>query len=526
VSIGTVDADPPGRAAWYGPDVALAFVLAVAAYVLRRGGSAKDGFWYDDAWVAVGAVNGSLGDIPMTGGAHAGYTLLLWVQHHLVGGDVARLVIVTFTFGVIGPAIVFGCMRSLRYERVTSLLAAAAVVVTPSHVTYSGRVKSYTIDVVLVMVVATVLPRVSERRWTWAGAAGWVAAAVAIGSISGYVMLATATAIGILVLHPHGDRWTRAAALVAQGVLQGGWVLYSRRFVDLDEIEAFMETGYDAHVERSANPFVLGGNLLRHFERVVDVHPGAPAALLGVVAVAVLAGLVAGALGRLDRPRTVVSRFALAALALAAIGGLLDRFPFGPRTADLLTAMGSPGARHSLWLVPVTAVGLCNLLDWGIRPAEARPLSAHVLRGAVVLGTVLLVVSRWHPADPYLGPGRRHLAAVVEGAADRGALILLDLYTSYQFVVFTDRPVRLTPTPDEMVGFVPELRPDDGVVLGPALTSADVSRVADTTDRDFLVVMGYDVPYADGLLEAGWERGPTEVIAGVRVTEWEVPEPT
>lgn len=522
----TVAADLRGQAARYGSDVVLALGLVVAAYVLRRGGSATDGFWYDDAWVAIGAIKGSITDIPMTGGAHPGYTLLLWAQHRLVGGNVARLVLVTFVFGVVGPAVVYGCMRSLRYERVSSFLASVAVVVTPSHIAYSGRVKSYTIDVVLVMVLAALLPRVTERRWTWAGAVGWVALAVAFGSISGYVMVATAVATGILVLHPKGDRWPRVAALAAQGLLQGGWVLYTRRFVDLDEIEAFMESGYDAHVERSANPLELGQNLLRHFERVVDVHPGAPVGFLGILSVAVLAGLVLGAMGRLDRQRTVVSRFAFAALAFAAIGGLLDRFPFGPRTFDLLTAMGSPGARHSLWLVPVTAIGVCNLIDLVLRSAEARPMVARALRGAVVVGIVLLVSSRWSPADPYLGPGRRHLATVVEEAADRGAFVVLDEFAAYQFLLYSDRPVHLTPTPEEMVGFLPEPDPTEGVVLKGALTSGEVSRVAAATGSDLLVVYGYDVPYGEELLDAGWDRRSTEVITGLRVTVWKSPAPT
>jgi hypothetical protein len=520
VEVGTVGVDRPGRVAWCGPDVVLGVGLAVAAFLLRQGGSASDGLWYDDAWVAIGAVKGSIAEIPMTGGAHGGYTLLLWLQHHVLGGDVERLVLPTFLFGVIGPAIVYGCLRSLRYERAGSLLAAAALVVTPSHITYSGRVKSYTLDVVLVAVLAALLPRLSERRWTWTSAAGWVAFAVALGSISGYVMVATAVSIGILVLHPHDDRPFRAAALVVQCLIQGGWVLYTRRFADLDEIEAFMEAGYDAHVERSANPFVLGQNLLRHLERVVDVHPGAPMAFLGLLAVGVLAGLVLGAAGGLDRPRAIVSRFALATLVLAAVGGLLGRFPFGPRTFDLSSAMGAPGSRHSLWLIPVTAIGLCNVVDRAVQHVKGRPVAAYALRVAVVLWTVALLISRWSPAEPYLAPGRRHLAAVVEQAADQGAYIVLDEHTSYQFFVVTGRPVHLEPTPEEMVGFVPVPDPEQGVVLGPALVPDDVVEVANTTDRDLLVVYGLDLPYRTALEAAGWARESTEAIGGLRVTVW------
>ena len=517
----TVGVERLGRVARFGPDVFLGIGLTVVAWLLRRGGLPSDGLWYDDAWVAVGAIRGSIADIPMTGGAHGGYTLLLWLQHHVVGGDVERLVLPTFLFGVIGPAIVYGCLRSLRYTRAGCFLAAAALVVTPSHITYSGRVKSYTLDVVLVAVLAALLPRLSERRWTWTLTAGWVVFAVALASISGYVMVATAVSMGILVLHPHGDRRLRVAALAVQGLIQGGWVLYTRRFVDLDEIETFMETGYDAHVERSANPFVLGQNLLRHLERVVDVHPGAPVALLSVMAVGVLAGLVLGAVGGLDRPRAIVSRFALAALVLAAVGGLFGRFPFGPRTWDVGSALGAPGARHGLWLVPITAIGVCNVIDLAVQRLKARPGAAYALSGAVVLWAVALLISRGSPADPYDGPGRRHLANVVEQAADRGAYIVLDEHTSYQFFAVTDRPVRFEPTPEEMVGFVPGPDPAQGVVLGPALVPDDVLEVATTTDRDLLVVYGVDLlPYNAELQAAGWASESTEEIGGLRVTVW------
>jgi hypothetical protein len=147
-------------------------------------------------------------------------------------------------------------------------------------------------------------------------------------------------------------------------------------------------------------------------------------------------------------------------------------------------------------------------------------MAAYALRVAVVLWTVALLNSRWSPAEPYLGTGRRHLAAVVEQAADQGAYIVLDEYTSYQFFVVTGRPVHFEPTPEEMVGFVPVPDPEQGVVLGPALVPDDGVEVANTTDRDLLVVYGIDLPYRTALEAAGWARGSTEALGGLRVTVW------
>lgn len=493
--------------------------LVFVSFLLRRNGYSRDGLWYDDAWVVAGAIKGSIADVAVTGGAHPGFTLLLSLQHALFGGPVERLVALPLVFGIAGPAVLYGALRYLGYDRAGCILAGIGLAVTPSHVIYSGRVKSYTLDVVLVTLIMAVLPRVARRTWGWGFAACWVMVAVVAGSISGFVVVASAVAIGILVLHPAADRVVRSAALVAQALIQGSWVLYTRRFVDLDEIEEFMESAYDAHVERSANPLVMGQNLFSHLTRVVDVHPGAPSVLLTVLAVAVLGGLVMGAVGRLDRDRAIVSRFALAALTFAAVTATFDRFPFGPSNFDLSTAMGAPGARHGLWLVPVTAVGLCNLVDVSVNSLRAWVPAQSALRVAVSVWAVALLWTRWAPADEPAG-GRRQLAEMVERAADEGAFIVLGEHVSYQYFVLTDRPAILRRTPEEMVGFVPEPAPDEGAVVGVVLLPETILELAATIDRDHLVIVGIDVPYDDELIEAGWERRSTFESEGLRATDW------
>jgi len=126
----TVVADSSRLVARVAPDVVLAAGLVVGSFVLRWPGRPTDGIWYDDAWVAIGAMKGSIAEIPMTGGAHAGFTFALWLQHHLLGGGPERLALLAMVFGVIGPAVLFGCLRFLRYGRVGTMLAAAALLVT------------------------------------------------------------------------------------------------------------------------------------------------------------------------------------------------------------------------------------------------------------------------------------------------------------------------------------------------------------------------------------------------------------
>jgi hypothetical protein len=510
-------------------DAGVVAALTVAAYLLRRSEVPHDGLWYDDAWVALGAVRGSVAEIPLTGAAHPGFTLLLWVQHHLLGGDVEHLALLPYVVGIVGPAAIYLGLRRLGYGRTSCLLPAAALVVAAAHVTYSARVKAYPIDTVAVMALAVVLPTLARRRWSRSTAVAWVATAVALGSLSGYLVVASAIAIGILVLHPEGDRVVRVAALAGQGELQGAMVLAGRRYVDLREVEEFMESGYDAHVERSANPIEMASNVFAHLERVVDVHPGVIGPTAALVALVVVAGLVAGTVGGLGRGRALVSRYGLALLGFAAVGGILGQFPFGPRTADIGTALGATGARHSLWLVPVTAVGTANLVELVLRRIGAARGTAMwvVSRAVVVVAAVGIVWWQWQPPPGYPGPGRRQLAEAAERAMDDGAYLVLDRYTSYQFAVVSDRDFTLVATPEEMVGAFPEPDPAESVVLDDLFQADDVARVlADEPDRDLLVLYGLDLPdemaapHEAVLHDAGFRPDPQEAIGGLAVTVW------
>ena len=308
----TVDNDQGAPVAGRWLDATVPVGLTVASYVLVRDGRPHQGLWYDWApvGVALGAVHGDVGDILLTGGAHPGFTLLLWLQHHIVGGDVERLALLAFLLGVAGPAIVYAALRSLGYERSSSLLASGALVVATVHVTYSGRVKTYAIETAFAMVLAAILPRLAARRWTWVDAAAWVGAALVLGSLSGYLLVASAVAVGILVLHPAGDRAQRLAAMAVQGAAQVPpccWPAATSTSRRSRNTWRRLTTG--TWGSSPTNPVTMASNLLRHLSRVVDVHPGGPDAWLGVVGVAIVTGLVVGALGRLDRPRALASRY-------------------------------------------------------------------------------------------------------------------------------------------------------------------------------------------------------------------------
>src|SRR4051794_41899770 len=79
---------PPGGASRWrrlGPDLALALILGVAAFLVRRGGLPTHGLWLDDATLSAG-INAPLSQIFTVSVDHPGFTAFLGGWSWLTGG--------------------------------------------------------------------------------------------------------------------------------------------------------------------------------------------------------------------------------------------------------------------------------------------------------------------------------------------------------------------------------------------------------------------------------------------------------
>lgn len=494
-------------------DLLVAAALLAVAAAQRASTLPGDGLWFDDAWVATGALHGGLSELAMRGSAHPGFTLMLQGWDAVIGGDPWTLAVPAFVASVLGPPVVYLGLRHLGFARSVAGLLGAILVVAEVHVLYAGRVKSYTMDTLVVMVLAVALPALAARRWTWRTAAVWVVVAVCAASLSGYQLVATALAVGILILHSNRDRGIRVAAAAVQGILQGGMYLAARSTTDLDAVEAFMETTYDGHLSVYRNPITMAEQVLEHLGRIVDVYPGGPRWLLAPLGCLALGGLIAAAMGWRRGRLAVTAQFLLLAMALAFVGGIFNRFPFGPSSRNWSAEMGSPGSRHSLWLVPVMVIGLAVCLDaarsWWRERLHHRP----VLDLALPLVAVVVLAVSWSPQRGYMAAHSLSATRFAEDAAGPDDLIITIGPTAYLFASATDRPMVLEPTPQNMVGFSPVGADGHVVAMGewaniPHNASA-VRRLADGRDR--VVIVGTLLgPGADGtavaaLTEAGFE---------------------
>ena len=112
--------------------------------------------------MATGAIYGRVSDLITVGSAHPGFTLGLMGWHDLGGGSLRSLTFPAFVAGVAAAPALYLALRSFKYDRSICLLLAALVVISDVHIQQSGRVKSYTIDVLLVLLLAVAL-RVSPK---------------------------------------------------------------------------------------------------------------------------------------------------------------------------------------------------------------------------------------------------------------------------------------------------------------------------------------------------------------------------
>jgi hypothetical protein len=491
LSDGVREAPPRRRPSRWSPnaaDVLLAALLVVTAFIARRGGLPGDGLWFDDAWVAAGALRGSFSQVFTVGSGQPGYTGALMAWGWLTSGGSQSLAFLTLIAGTLGPPALYLLLRRLGYARSISALLGVVLVVGTVHVAYSGRVKTYVFDPLIVIGLVAVVASLARVRWRWPTAAAWAAGAILISSFSGFVFVATAVAGVILLLHAQSDRLVRLSAVAVQAV--GQLLLFAAMQQtagrQLAELEADQEKLYDAHVSFSWNPPRFGDDALEHYRRVAIVFPGGPDRWLTVFALVALAGLVVAAF---TKRQSVAARYLLLILFLAFVGGVVGRFPFGPQSPDDLSTLFTRGERAALWLLPVIAVGLATALQLlrGLTVKGSRPRLGF---DVVVYGVAVIVVATaLHDAPPYPFPGSKSAAAFVESEIHQNDAVLLSPISVFSYAVESKSAVSIVGRPETVNSFIPSFADPRVHATGPISDSSgtpdQIRSWVDGADRVF-----------------------------------------
>lgn len=430
------------RAPWwrqYGPDLLLAGILAVVAFLARRHGLPTDGLWLDDADPGAAVMKASLSQLHLVGEDHPGFIVVLKGWSSLTGGS-NSLAHPAFIAGTLGPPLLYLALRRFGYERSISALLGATLAAAQADIVNSGRVRTFTIDLLIVLGLAMILPRLARTRWRWKTGVAWVAAAMVVASFSGFALGAIAVAGAIVVLHPASDLRVRAVAVGAQAAATLALLLVQGRTYNSAYIDAFYRQNWDAFPNFHLNPLRFGGELLLHLRRLAEAFPGGPSWLAMLCGLAALAGLAAACFrGR----QAIRARYLGLVLAATVVGSLLGKVPFGPNQTSPL----DNGYRVSLWLVPVIAIGLAAVLQ-GLRGllADRRALRFGFDTAAFVAAAAILLSAG--PAVRYPFPGAKSAAQFIESHLSRRDALLIPFHAEWSFATESSFAVKMQATPD------------------------------------------------------------------------------
>jgi hypothetical protein len=491
-------------------DALVALILGTVAAAVRWH-VPPDGLFYDDAWQALGAAKGSFTELITVGQTQPGFTAGLMVWTRLFGMSTASLVTPALIAGTLGPPALYLGLRRFGYARSVAFLIGAALSSAQLHIIYSYHVKTYNFDVLIMLGLALAIWHLARRRWQVSTAVAWFFGSVVVGSFSSIALVGTGVGGLILVLHSSDDRKLRAAAVAAQAVVLSMLYIASSRTYSQDQIHGFF-AARGGYIDFDPNPVSLSRDVFDHLWNVADVFPGGIPTLALVAAGVGL--LVAGWRG----PLAVPARFLGLMVVVAVAGGVLDLIPFGPPRAN---------GRVSLWLVPVTALGLCAALELVRRRIAARTTLRTGFDALVCIAAALVLISSFGTDHSDPAGARSAIREVMAEVGPDDAVVITN-WTSYSFALYSDTPVGLRQTPERSIGFLPKFADQRLHRHDPRTTPEEFDDFVEGVDRVYLVHAKLGALPVDYLFKVqlelalrGFARVSTETIETGYVEVWD-----
>lgn len=493
---------PPGHGRHL--DAGWALGLVVLAAVLRARSLGPSSLWLDDAWVAL-ASRADLAELPTVGATALGFAAVEWALAAVAGSSSLVLQLVPFVAGILGPAAVYVVARSHDAARWAAVAAAALLVTSPVSITYAGRVKPYSLDTLLALLVVAAAWRVLERpadgrRAAWLG----VAAVVAL-VVSGATALTVAPAVAVVAFSARrspGGPALRAGAGI--GAFGGMWWLLVLRPATSDGLRDYWSDFFPSTNGGPAGVVTDLGGLLVDLIRGFTVVAPWPA----LVGLAACVALVA-------RRRPLVAALLAGPTVTTAIAATLQIAPLGGGRTDA-HLYGS--------LALLVAVGLH---EGGRSLARAHPITVVAPATAGALAAALMLVA-W-PPPRYPAEDVRPLVTILEESVVAGDAVLVYSATRWAYALYTSGAVGLVDDESSLNGFdvVPRdprvtiLDPhrDDPARHAPAVAAAvtDAARVWLLSSHETPDIAGVEA----GLVAAGFERRATVERRGARLSRWE-----
>jgi hypothetical protein len=498
-------------------DVGLAIGLFIVALLYRRH-FPSDGLFYDDAWEAFGVAEGSLRQLITIGQAQPGFGLELMAWSRIFGHGTTTMILPAMIAGALGPALLYLVLRRFGYAASIAFLLGASLTVCETAITYSGRVKSYTSDVLVILLLCVLLPWLVKKRWSVGLAAAWFVGSIVLAAFSSFVLLATVAAGAILVFHAQDDRKIRLISVGAQAVALVALFAAEDRTHNVDLLAQFFKPS-KAYIEFHLNPVTFGREIIEHLVRVTDIFPGGPGWVSVLCMIAATVGLVV--LARRG-PKAVVGRFLVLLVLLAIVGAVAERVPFGPLKST---------ARVTLWLAPVVAFGLAVVLQRLYRAAAARGERMRLAFDVAAFGLSALVLLSAIGARRTYPPGATLATHSVMAQAGPQDVVIITRPTVYTFALDAGTPVRVRPSPDLTVGFMPKFADKRLHPIGFLTGSAkrEIESALKKTNRVFVVhsladksgYKSYMANLSDLVAAQGFELKRRPTVGTAQISVWQ-----
>lgn len=524
-------------------------LVAVAAWAASPG-LAPSSLWLDDAWHALVTRADGPAEVLLVAVTAPGYTFLLAGILAITGmSELAVQAPAYLAYVACGPALYLLAVRR-GLPRPAALLGAGVLLASPVLVVYATRVKQYTTDALLVVILLTLAwdlirePGRARRWWVYVGtslAAVSISAAVAPVAASG---LATGWSAALRVALARPDRgdagggdvdrsqgagWaTPVLATLVWSAISGAWYVLLTRSDATEELRSV----WAEHYVRLDDLPVLADDTIRLVGAMLE---GALAAPPLASATVLLIALIVVAVRRLELAvllsLPLISAYVLAMLELVPLGtGRIDAHlhPVLAFTVMFAVAGVLPGPQVRTGATPPAGGGAPVQPDLrtGVEPSWRARALAWV--GCAVLAVGLLSATLVSTDRTYPQEDLRPLVGELESrAADEDGVIV---YPSavWAYALYASGEVELVPA-QEANGFRPTFDDPRVTVLGrhrdrPQAYRSEVRRAAEDRRRVWLIATHIRDDLAvieEHLADAGFARTGRWDRPGAQLTLWE-----
>ena len=408
-------------------DVAWCIGLTLLSALLRVSALSPPSLWRDDAWQALVVRVDSWGDVARMGQSAPGFSVLLKLWLSLIGFSSMAAQTLPFAAGVAAAPFAYLVARRIGLDTAGAAAAGVTLAVSRRHAIFSTRVKPFTLDadvtLLLILLGFRVLAQ-PDRASRWALLVGVGMLATVLSASTLPVVLGTAlVAVVAAVRRGSGTALAGAAVCILALFVGVWWALWLRTEASNPWLREFWTDSFtplDRGVAAAAS-----FTLWHTWQVLTGVSAALPGDVTGVL-------VVLGAVVLARRDRRLIALI-LSGPALALVAATLQLAPYG-------------GGRTDIYLYPCCALALGALMD-GLNSR----LSGRARSIALVLAFALLPIGI--KVRSYPDADIRGVVDVVQSEARAGDAIIVYPQDGYAYALYSRFPVRMIRSDLSMTGF-------------------------------------------------------------------------